>query len=39
MDSPFYIGTLNIYDYQALGYRRWNTWLAADVTVVDVLLF
>ena len=28
-DAPFYIGTTNIYDYQATGFKRWNTWRAA----------
>lgn len=28
-DEPFYIGELNIYGYQATGFRRWNTWRAS----------
>jgi len=27
--EPFYIGAINIYDYQATGFYRWNTFCAA----------
>lgn len=30
MNAPFYIGEVNIYDYQrATGFKRWNTWRAS----------
>lgn len=29
-DAPFYIGSVNIYDYQKHGFYRWNTFQAAQ---------
>jgi len=27
-DAPFYIGTLNIFNYQRTGFKRWDTFIA-----------
>lgn len=29
--NRFMIGSTNIYDYQDSGFKRWNTWTAAQV--------
>lgn len=35
-DAPFYIGELDIYDFQRkTGYKRWNTWIAAQAVSLE----
>lgn len=37
-DEPFYIGGLDIYDFQRkTGFKRWNTWMQSQTSACEEL--